>query len=190
MRKVEPSELRMQLLDDGTIRPVGCRCKCPGCPSLSFGNPIPNVPDYVRNESSPTHQSYKSMKTRVFNPNHDSYKYYGGKGVDICLFWIYKFRYFVRDLGVRPEGTTLDRIDTDGDYTPYNCKWSDLKTQANNRKNTDRDGGITPLFPFDENKPKSRETVVCYREDLERLIELANKLALALEDRVALKPQE
>lgn len=123
------------------------------------------------------------MKTRVFNPNHDSYKYYGGKGVDICLFWVYKFRYFVRDLGVRPDGTTLDRIDSDGDYTPYNCKWSDIKTQANNKKNTVKGGGITPIFPFnDDSKTNFKETIVCYREDIERLVELVNKLALALKD--------
>lgn len=190
MRKVEPSELRMRLFEDGTIRPVGCSCKCPGCPSLSFGNPIPDADAEVRDKTSPTYHSYRGMKTRVFNPNHDSYKYYGARGVNICLFWIYKFRYFVRDMGARPSGTTLDRIDTDGDYTPYNCKWSDLKTQAINRRNSRKREQITPKYTFDkETKSRDDEMILCYREDIEMLKDLVHSLILVIKNTIDLEPR-
>lgn len=84
-----------------------------------------------------TYNSWEAMKNRCLNPNHDKYDYYGGRGITICAAWTSKtgFVTFLRDMGARPEGMTLDRIDPDGHYEPLNCRWADAKTQASNKRN-------------------------------------------------------
>jgi hypothetical protein len=70
----------------------------------------------------------------VVNPNEISYKYYGAKGVKMCDRWVDSFETFLEDMGERPEGTTIDRINPHGDYEPDNCRWSTPKVQANNKR--------------------------------------------------------
>lgn len=86
-------------------------------------------------KTSPTHKSWEAMKQRVLNPNHISFKYYGGRGIKIDPRWLV-FENFLEDMGVRPVGTSLDRIDSNGDYEYDNCKWSSATEQANNRSNS------------------------------------------------------
>ena len=64
------------------------------------------------------------MKTRCHNERAHNYKNYGGKGVSVCDRWMRSFNAFVKDMGERPEGAVLKRIDEDGDYSPENCVWS------------------------------------------------------------------
>lgn len=80
---------------------------------------------------SPTYQSWRGMWTRCTNPNVKSYKDYGGRGIRICKRWE-SFENFLADMGERPQGLTLDRINVNGDYKPSNCKWSTRKEQAMN----------------------------------------------------------
>ena len=80
-----------------------------------------------------TYSSWKSMVQRVTNPNAGGYEGYGGRGIRICASWR-SFENFLADMGVRPDGTTLDRIDNDGNYEPGNCRWTSASQQQRNKR--------------------------------------------------------
>ncbi len=69
-----------------------------------------------RKEDHPLYSTWKSMKSRCYNPNRRDYRYYGGRGIGVCDSWIKSFERFVEDMGERPEGHTLDREDNDKGY--------------------------------------------------------------------------
>lgn len=80
---------------------------------------------------SRTHKSWDSMVQRCTNPNDPSYSRYGGRGIQVCDAWR-SFEKFYRDMGDRPAGMTLDRINPKGNYEPGNCRWATNKEQQNN----------------------------------------------------------
>lgn len=83
---------------------------------------------------TPEYNSWLSMRARVLNPRHRRYPNYGGRGIAICPEWLSSFAAFLNDMGPRPSGQTLDRIDPDGNYEPSNCRWADTSTQNSNRR--------------------------------------------------------
>lgn len=83
---------------------------------------------------TPIYECWQSMKQRCLNPASPDYKNYGGRGIRICDEWKDSFKTFLFDMGVRPEGTSIDRIDVNGHYCKENCKWSTNKEQANNKR--------------------------------------------------------
>jgi hypothetical protein len=85
-----------------------------------------------------TFRSWTSMLQRCLNPNSDNYRWYGGRGITICLEWIDSFDAFLADMGERPTGMTLDRINPDGNYEPGNVRWATPKEQARNRRRARR----------------------------------------------------
>jgi hypothetical protein len=82
---------------------------------------------------TPTYGSWAAMKERCTRPQHRFWKHYGGRGIKVCKRW-QKFENFLADMGVRPDGMTLDRINPEGNYTPKNCRWADRYTQRRNRR--------------------------------------------------------
>jgi hypothetical protein len=73
------------------------------------------------------------MQQRCDNPNNDAYRHYGGRGIKVCERWR-KFENFLADMGERPDKTSLDRIDTNGNYEPSNCRWATRKQQMGNTR--------------------------------------------------------
>jgi hypothetical protein len=89
-----------------------------------------------KQSNSRLYYSYWAMRQRCLIPHHISYPRYGGRGITVCDRWMESFENFAEDMGPRPTGKTLDRIDNDGNYEAGNCQWSTPKEQQNNRRVT------------------------------------------------------
>ena len=123
-------------------------------------------------------RKWRAIKNRCYNKKTDRYKDYGGRGIIMCEEWKDSFEQFYEDMGERPSPDyTLDRIDNDGPYAPWNCKWSDSTEQAINKrylkesssgeKNISLDGN---MYSCRISRYKHQRT--CYTSDLEDAVKI------------------
>jgi len=87
-------------------------------------------------KESKTYRTWCNMKARCNNPKASAYENYGGRGIRVCDEWALSFASFLKDMGEKPNGMTLDRIDVNGNYEKSNCRWISLQMQNNNRRDT------------------------------------------------------
>lgn len=84
--------------------------------------------------NSPTYRSWCKMIQRCTNPKDKHFSFYGGRGIQVCLSWRLSYEAFRSDMGARPIGLTLDRIDSNGNYEKSNCRWATREAQQNNMR--------------------------------------------------------
>lgn len=89
-------------------------------------------------KNTPTWNSWHAMLQRCHDPNSSMWRYYGGRGIRIDPRWL-DLRNFLADMGEKPVGTSLGRIDNDGDYVPTNCRWETPKQQNRNTRGVRRE---------------------------------------------------
>lgn len=111
------------------------RSKSCGCMKLERLVKRSTTHGHATNGISPTYHSWAGMLNRCNNSSHNRYQRYGWRGITVCSRWTV-FGNFLADMGEKPKGTSIDRIDVDGDYTPENCRWANAKTQARNKTNS------------------------------------------------------
>ena len=103
------------------------------CGCLNYQTKHGHARRCFKNKSTPTYNSWLSMRTRCLKETNKAYHYYGGRGITICKRWD-KFENFLEDMGERPLKKSLDRINTNGDYEPKNCRWASDTEQARNKR--------------------------------------------------------
>jgi len=100
-------------------------------------NNMYTTPKGLRRDNMSEYNTWFGMKSRCYNKNAHNYKYYGGKGVKVCGWWINSFENFLNDMGKRPSPKhSIDRKDNDGNYEPDNCRWATRYQQSNNQSHT------------------------------------------------------
>lgn len=121
---------------------------CPSCKAKRWedrkSNHVPKLKTQLRSV-------YSHMVARCYDENEAGYAGYGGRGISVCARWLGKdgLDNFCEDMGDRPKGMTLDRIDVNGNYEPSNCRWADGTTQCfNTRQHITNTSGRTGVYWF------------------------------------------
>lgn len=100
----------------------------------------------------PTYRTWSMMITRCYNPHATGFENWGGRGITVCDRWRFSYLNFLDDMGPRPKGTSLDRINNDGNYEPRNCRWATPAVQIYNRRPPK---GFKPRTKMSKNIPNN-----------------------------------
>ena len=134
---------------EGTKYVWRCKCKCGNVTYVRSGNLVTGEVEScgclrleklrevcVTHDRSKTSefQTWASILQRCCNPKNTRYYDYGGRGIKVCERWKNSFVNFLADMGARPKGLTIDRINNDGDYEPGNCRWTTMTVQNSNKR--------------------------------------------------------
>lgn len=126
-------EYRKYHVTSGAVKSCGCGRR----EFCSIGNTKHGMAR--RSSRPPEYGVWVGIKNRCENRNDPSYPNYGGRGIKVCARWRASFPAFLKDMGHRPSPYhEVDRIDTDGNYEPGNCRWATSKTNNRNRRNNRR----------------------------------------------------
>lgn len=110
-----------------------------------------------------TYLAWSNMRQRCYNEKAINYQHYGGRGIRVCQRWVDDYEIFLSDMGIRPEGLSLDRIDVNGNYEPNNCRWATREIQHNNLTRT-------KYIVFDEAIGPEKFNLGCIQRGLDRNI--------------------
>jgi hypothetical protein len=108
---------------------------------------------------SPTHNSWRAMLDRCRYPSTNGYRNYGGRGITVCERWRI-FANFLADMGRRPRGKVLDRIDVNGNYIPENCRWVTASQSSRNRRNV--------VLPYRQGETRKQRRYKIHKSWIER----------------------
>lgn len=140
------TEVRASSLKEGHTASCGCH----------IGNHVHDM------SGTSTYRTWVGIRTRCYRKSSSAYKYYGGRGIKMCDRWYKSFKCFFDDMGEKPKGLSIDRIDSNGDYEPGNCRWADIYTQNGNKRDTHKitiNGETKPLSVWARHYGKNIWTV-------------------------------
>lgn len=122
----------------GSIKPYLAnnlkRLQSCGCLKIELQSKSVTTHGQSHSNKTPEYGAWLSMRGRCLKPQHKSYHDYGGRGITVCERWMNSFENFFADMGKRPDGYSIERINNDGNYEPGNCKWIPRPHQSKNQR--------------------------------------------------------